>query len=155
MADLSVLNSCRRAHGAGYQHGGRKGCLRGTRETTLNEIESWARDFKRSPVFWLNGLAGTGKSTIAQIISEWVFAGGVLGASFFCSHDFKDRSNLHFIFPSVISHWDCDRWGCWRSEAYLPKSPALYCAIAPRVKGQGVEGRLATGRYAILIAAGN
>ncbi|KAF9645955.1 hypothetical protein BDM02DRAFT_3189254 [Thelephora ganbajun] len=67
-ADLLVLNSCRRAHGAGYQHGDRKGCLRGTRETVLNGIESWVRDFKKSPIFWLNGLAGTGKSTIAQTV---------------------------------------------------------------------------------------
>ncbi|KAF9645968.1 hypothetical protein BDM02DRAFT_383204 [Thelephora ganbajun] len=101
IADLSVLNSCRRAHGAGYQHGDRKGCLRGTRETVLSEIESWARDFKKSPVFWLNGLAGTGKSTIAQTVSERVFADGLLGASFFCSRDFEDRSDLRFVFPTL------------------------------------------------------
>ena len=101
IADLSVLNSCMRAHGAGYQHGDRKGCLRGTRETVLNEIELWAEDFKKSPVFWLNGLAGTGKSTIAQTVSERAFADGLLGASFFCSRDFKDRSGLRFIFPTL------------------------------------------------------
>jgi len=49
----------------------------------------------------LNGLAGTGKSTIAQTIAERVFADGQLGASFFCSRDFEDRSNLHFIFPTL------------------------------------------------------
>ena len=69
-ADLLMLDRCCRAQGAGYQHGDRKGCLRGTRETVLNEIESWIGDFKKSPVFWLNGLAGTGKSTIAQTVSK-------------------------------------------------------------------------------------
>ena len=54
-----------------------------------------------SPVYWLNGLAGTGKSTIAQTVSERIFADGRLGASFFCSRDFKDRSNLHYIFPTL------------------------------------------------------
>ena len=96
-----MLNSCRRAPGAGFQHGNRRGCLRGTRETVLEEIESWNKDFEQSPVFWLNGLAGTGKSTIAQTISERAFADGLLGASFFCSRDFEDRSNLHFIFPTL------------------------------------------------------
>ena len=96
-----MLNGCRRAAGAGYQHGDRKGCLRGTRETVLSEIESWTKDFNKSPVFWLNGLAGTGKSTIAQTVSEWLFADGLLGASFFCSRDFKDRSDLHFILPTL------------------------------------------------------
>jgi len=67
----------------------------------LNEIESWAKDFNQSPVFWLNGLAGTGKSTIAQTVSERIFADGQLGASFFCSRDFEDRSDLHFIFPTL------------------------------------------------------
>jgi len=67
----------------------------------LNEIESWVKDFNQSPVFWLNGLAGTGKSTIAQTVSERIFADGQLGASFFCSRDFEDRSDLHFIFPTL------------------------------------------------------
>ena len=101
IADLLVLNGCRRAPGAGYQHGDRKGCLRGTRETVLNGIELWTKDFDKPPVFWLNGLAGTGKSTIAQTVSERIFADGLLGASFFCSRDFEDRSDLHFIFPTL------------------------------------------------------
>ena len=100
-ADLSVLNNCRRARGAGYQHGNRRGCLRGTRETVLEEIESWAEDFDEPPIFWLNGLAGTGKSTIAQTTAERVFANGQLGASFFCSRDFEDRSDLRFVFPTL------------------------------------------------------
>ena len=99
--DLSVLNSCRRAQGAEHRHGNRRGCLKGTRETVLNEIESWAKDFSQSPVFWLNGLAGTGKSTIAQTASGRTFADGQLGASFFCSRDFEDRSDLHSIFPTL------------------------------------------------------
>ena len=96
-----MLNSCPRARGAGYQHGDRQGCLTGTRETILDEIESWAKDLNKSPVYWLNGLAGTGKSTIAQTTAERLFADGQLGASFFCSRDFKDRSDLHLIFPTL------------------------------------------------------
>jgi len=67
----------------------------------LDQIELWTRNFDEPPVYWLNGLAGTGKSTIAQTIAERVFADGQLGASFFCSRDFEDRSNLHFIFPTL------------------------------------------------------
>jgi len=100
-AELSTLNQCRRAKAAEYRHGNRRGCLKGTRESVLSEIESWTKDLKKSPIFWLNGLAGTGKSTIAQTISERVFADGLLGASFFCSRDFEDRSDLQFIFPSL------------------------------------------------------
>ena len=61
----------------------------------------WTRDLYRPPVYWLNGLAGTGKTTIAQTVAERIFADGQLGASFFCSRDFEDRNNLQFIFPTL------------------------------------------------------
>ena len=96
-----VLNGCRRAHGAGYRHGNRNGCLKRTRENVLNEIEKWTEDLEMSPVFWLNGLAGTGKSTIAQTVAERLFADGRLGASFFCSRGVEDRSDLQLIFPTL------------------------------------------------------
>ena len=67
----------------------------------LDEIERWAEGFEESPIFWLNGLAGTGKSTIAQTIAERLFAENRLGASFFCSRSFEDRSNLQLIFPTL------------------------------------------------------
>ena len=67
----------------------------------LNAIELWARDFDKRSVYWLNGLAGTGKSTIAKTIAERLFADGQLGASFFCSRDFEDRRNLQLIFPTL------------------------------------------------------
>jgi len=52
-------------------------------------------------IFWLNGLAGTGKSTIAQTFAERSFADGRLGASFFCSRDSEDQNNLRAIFPTI------------------------------------------------------
>ena len=67
----------------------------------MDKIELWTHDFEEAPVYWLNGLAGTGKSTIAQTVAERMFADGRLGASFFCSRDFEDRKNLHFIFPTL------------------------------------------------------
>ena len=100
-ADLVVLNSCKRAFGSEYRHGNRNSCLKGTREAALDEIELWTKDFSKTPVFWLNGLAGTGKSTIAKTVAERTFADGRLGASFFCSRDFEDRSDLRFIFPTL------------------------------------------------------
>ena len=67
----------------------------------MDAIESWSADHDASPIYWLNGLAGTGKSTIAQSIAEHIFADGRLGASFFCSRDFKDRRDLRYIFPTL------------------------------------------------------
>ena len=67
----------------------------------LLELEHWAKDKQDHRVFWLNGLAGTGKSTIAQTFAEVSFADGNLGASFFCSRGFEDRSKLQMIFPTL------------------------------------------------------
>lgn len=68
----------------------------------MDEIESWAKDTGKPSIFWLNGLAGTGKTTIAQTVAERMFAGGCLGASFFRSRDFEDRSNLKLVFPTLV-----------------------------------------------------
>ena len=75
--------------------------MKGTRKEILFQLEDWLKDEKDKQVFWLNGLAGTGKSTIAQTFAEMSFADGKLGASFFCSRDFEDRSNLRSILPTL------------------------------------------------------
>ena len=75
--------------------------MKGTRQDVLIQLENWLKDEEDKRVFWLNGLAGTGKSTIAQTFAEMSFADGKLGASFFCSRDFDDRSNLRSIFPTL------------------------------------------------------
>ena len=99
--DRQLLERIHLTSNAGYCAGNREGCLRGTRGGVLLQLEHWLKDEQDHRVFWLNGLAGTGKSTIAQTFAEISFADGKLGASFFCSRDFEDRSNLQAIFPSI------------------------------------------------------
>ena len=86
---------------AGHDSGNRERCLGGTREDVLEHLERWLKDERDQRVFWLNGLAGTGKSTIAQTFATTCFADGVLGASYFCSRDSDQRSNLQNIFPTL------------------------------------------------------
>ena len=86
---------------AGYLCGNRQRCLKGTRKEVLLQIEQWLTNEGDHRIFWLNGLAGTGKSTVAQTFAETSFADGKLGASFFCSRDFEDRNNLQAIFPTL------------------------------------------------------
>ena len=96
-----LLNGLRHADGAGHRSGNRDGCLRGTRRNVLLQLEDWLENEQGPRVFWLNGLAGTGKSTITQTFAEITFAEGKLGASFFCSRNFEDRSNIRAIFPTL------------------------------------------------------
>ena len=92
---------------AGYQAGHHDTCLRGTRESVLDGIIRWVKDPQDRHVFWLNGLAGTGKSTIAQTFSEMAAKAGILGASFFCSRDYLDRRELKNIFPTLAYQLAC------------------------------------------------
>jgi len=75
--------------------------MSGTRTDVLLLIQTWMMDKQQKQVFWLNGLAGTGKSTIARTVAQTSLLDGKLGASFFCSWGTEDRSNLETIFPTL------------------------------------------------------
>ncbi|KAH8705555.1 WD40-repeat-containing domain protein [Talaromyces proteolyticus] len=60
-------------------------CLPNTRVDVLEKISEWMRKEDEQGLFWLNGLAGTGKSTIARTIARKAYEEGHLGASFFFS----------------------------------------------------------------------
>ena len=106
-ADLVLLNGLHHTANAGHLCGNRQGCLKGTREGVLKDIDHWFANEGNQRVFWLSGLAGTGKSTIAQSFAETTSKIGKLGASFFCSRDFEDRSNLQMIFPTLAFQLAC------------------------------------------------
>jgi NACHT domain len=78
-------------------------CFQGTREKILEEIYNWIehQDPHHPPIFWLCGLAGIGKSTIAQTVAEHEDALHRLGASFFFSRDEADRRNSLLLFPTL------------------------------------------------------
>ncbi|KAF9785208.1 hypothetical protein BJ322DRAFT_817690 [Thelephora terrestris] len=106
-ADLEWLEKLGPVRNAGYQAGHHDPCLPGTRESVLDWIMQWANNPQERHVFWLNGLAGTGKSTIAQTFSRMVAEAGFLGASFFCSRDYLDRKELKNIFPTLAYQLAC------------------------------------------------
>ncbi|KAG8964519.1 hypothetical protein FRC00_001932 [Tulasnella sp. 408] len=74
---------------------------RGTRESILQEISAWIDDPGAPPIFWLSGMAGIGKSTIAHTIAEQEDQKHQLGASFFFSRDEADRRNPHLVYSTI------------------------------------------------------
>ena len=78
-------------------------CLPGTRVELLQDIREWAEQSESKLMFWLNGAAGTGKSTIARTISAELASQGRLGASFFFKKGEADCSNASLFFSSVIA----------------------------------------------------
>ncbi|KAJ7696282.1 hypothetical protein B0H17DRAFT_848324, partial [Mycena rosella] len=80
----------------------RRACTDNTRVGLISRLKEWARDAQSSPIFWLSGMAGTGKSTVAYTICQHWHAEGRLGASFFCSrNDEKARSRVSII-PTIV-----------------------------------------------------
>ena len=113
--DHAILNGMSYTAEAEHRSGDRQGCMSGTRIDVLLWIEGWLTNKQDKQVFWLNGLAGTGKSTIAQTFAETSFLDGKLGASFFCSRGSEDRSNIKAIFPT-LAHQLAYRYLGFRQE---------------------------------------
>ncbi|KAE8310967.1 WD domain protein [Aspergillus transmontanensis] len=77
-------------------------CLPGTRKELLLDIQNWAVSEQGKCIFWLNGLAGTGKSTISRTMAKAFQKQGLLGASFFFKRGEGDRGNAARFFPTII-----------------------------------------------------
>jgi hypothetical protein len=75
-------------------------CLPNTRSGLLNEIYNWVESDDKRCIFWLNGLAGTGKSTIARTVARRYFEQKRLGASFFFSRGGGDVGHAGKFFTS-------------------------------------------------------
>jgi hypothetical protein len=76
-------------------------CLPNTRVEMLRQIMEWAKDREGKPIFWLIGMAGTGKSTIARTVAQSFADNGQLGASFFCKKGEGDRGNATQLFTTI------------------------------------------------------
>jgi hypothetical protein len=76
-------------------------CLPKTRVGLLQQIYAWANGDDERFIFWLNGLAGTGKSTIARTISRRYFEQSSLGATFFFSKDGGDVGHAGKFFTTI------------------------------------------------------
>ncbi|KAK3316770.1 hypothetical protein B0H66DRAFT_626242 [Apodospora peruviana] len=82
----AVLSKLPVAEGAAFdshaeEHNAR--CHPDTRTELLSQIQNWANDSQAENIYWLNGMAGTGKSTISRTVAKSFADSGLLGASFF------------------------------------------------------------------------
>ncbi|OJJ66823.1 hypothetical protein ASPBRDRAFT_200451 [Aspergillus brasiliensis CBS 101740] len=97
-----------------FDDGNNPECLEGTRTEILREIQTWAEDPDDSPVFWLRGMAGTGKSTISRTFAaacqqrkSLVPHGSplaphvYLGATFFFNRTKPGRNTVEKLFPTI------------------------------------------------------
>ncbi|KAI5120941.1 hypothetical protein M0805_001646 [Coniferiporia weirii] len=89
---------------AGYNI--RKRCLEGTRSGVLEKVEAWAAS--ESKLFWLHGVAGSGKSAIANSVAHMFREQRQLAGCFFCKRDIPECRDPDNILPTIaynISKW--------------------------------------------------
>ena len=72
-----------------------------TRVDLLREIINWSNAPGDACIFWLNGMAGTGKSTIARTVARIWHDNNQLGASFFFSRGNGDLAHASKFFPTL------------------------------------------------------
>jgi nucleoside-triphosphatase THEP1 len=77
--------------------------MQGTRVKVLEDLDTWASNANSSKVYWMVGMAGIGKSTIAHTFCENLEAKNILGGSFFASRASEKTRNARLIIP-VIAH---------------------------------------------------
>ncbi|RII21467.1 vegetative incompatibility protein HET-E-1 [Alternaria sp. MG1] len=78
-------------------------CLPNTRTELLDEITTWANNKDDKSIFWLSGMAGTGKSTIARTVAQSFASRGQLGASFFFKKGEGERGNASRFFTTIAT----------------------------------------------------
>lgn len=76
-------------------------CAQETRKRELERLQNWARVHASEDICWLNGMAGTGKTTISYSLCAELDHTGELAASFFCSRLIPECRNIKFILPSI------------------------------------------------------
>lgn len=79
----------------------RRECTPETREQVLADLRLWKADKNSGKIFYLNGMAGTGKTTIATTLCAMLNREHELGASFFCSRLLPECRSVKLILPSI------------------------------------------------------
>ncbi|KAG8725035.1 hypothetical protein FRC09_009635 [Ceratobasidium sp. 395] len=79
----------------------RVGCAPNTRIEVLEALKAWSSDGTSEKIYWLNGMAGTGKTTIAYSFCDHLQNSYHLGASFFCSRQLPECRDVNRIIPTI------------------------------------------------------
>jgi len=78
-------------------------CLQDTRVELRKQIMDWCDDPDSKCIFWLNGMAGTGKSTISRTIARELAEKKRLAASFFFTRGKKDVTHAGMFFTTIAA----------------------------------------------------
>jgi hypothetical protein len=75
-------------------------CLQHTRVALIENILNWANDPNSPSIYWLTGLAGSGKSAVANTVAMRFHSQGCLGSSFFFKRGVANRDTADYVFTT-------------------------------------------------------
>ncbi|KAL8409963.1 hypothetical protein RB594_008157 [Gaeumannomyces avenae] len=78
-------------------------CHPDTRVDLLADIHRWIEDPNGKSIFWLHGMAGTGKSTISRTVAKTLADTKVPSASFFFRKGEGDRGKAAMFFTTIVT----------------------------------------------------
>jgi hypothetical protein len=67
----------------------------------LEDVAKWMANTNDKTVFWLTGVAGTGKTTVAKSVADMASNGKQLVAAFFFSYSAADRRDYSKVIPTL------------------------------------------------------
>ncbi|CAE6359456.1 unnamed protein product [Rhizoctonia solani] len=79
----------------------RRTCTENTRVEILRNLIKWSEDNNAASIYWMNGMAGTGKTTIAYSVCAALEASKQLAASFFCTRTSPECRDAKRIVPTI------------------------------------------------------
>ncbi|KAF8902551.1 hypothetical protein CPB84DRAFT_1846202 [Gymnopilus junonius] len=82
----------------------RRSCTHETREQVLTDLMTWATHDTNTQIYWLSGMAGIGKTTIAYSFCERLREAGLLSSSFFCSRGVTTSTDPRALLPTISYH---------------------------------------------------
>lgn len=76
-------------------------CLPRTRKELLSQVAVWAKSPSSKCIFWLEGMAGTGKSTVPRTVAASFQMHITLPASFFFKQDTEDLDDARRLCSAI------------------------------------------------------
>ncbi|CAE6472865.1 unnamed protein product, partial [Rhizoctonia solani] len=114
----------------------RRECAPKTREQVLLDLNAWKESRAGERVCWINGMAGTGKTTITTSLCSSLNKDHELGASFFCTRLIPECRDVKLILPTVA--YQLARFShpfCRTLTQVLEQDPDVHTKL-PRVQFQ-------------------
>ncbi|PVF92507.1 WD40 repeat-like protein [Serendipita vermifera] len=115
-------------------------CMEGTREVLLDNIIEWAvnprtghQESTGTHIYWLYGIPGVGKTSMAHSVCARLHKKGRLGGSFFCRRDDPNLADPKCVLPTLVFKL-AESWGPFRrvvaeklrSDPHLTRNSAGY-----------------------------